>query len=215
MRIGTRVCLAIALLACLEARAGAWTKYLPGNAATFDLVTDGSGNVYTVGPVNGIVDFDPGRGSVLLTASDDEVFILKLTAAGDFAWVRQLSGTFYESAPRRFARAFGASLFGSGAIYASGPLRLQDVGPITPAMEVPPQDLAENRGSPISTGRSRGVLSALPGPVASYQPLASQVTSTPTASGGRIVTLVSEDGDGNGTYFNRSTVVLTYISKGD
>jgi hypothetical protein len=64
-----------------------------------DVATDAAGNVYVAGNFRGPVDFDPGAGTHVLTtaastltapAFRQEQFALKLDAAGNFVWARQV-----------------------------------------------------------------------------------------------------------------------------
>lgn len=60
-----------------------------GNAITVDKL----GNPYVTGFFNGTADFDPGEGEYDLTAGAHwEIFINKLSAAGDFAWATAMGG---------------------------------------------------------------------------------------------------------------------------
>ncbi len=56
---------------------------------------DGLGNVYTTGEFSGIIDFDSGLDTFLLSTYDDNViFILKLDADGNFVWAKKIGGEF-------------------------------------------------------------------------------------------------------------------------
>ena len=73
-----------------------WTKSSGStlNDAAESLVLDPTGNVYSTGYFEGIVDFDPGAGSSNLTSNGGrDVFVSKLDASGNYIW----------------AKAFGAS----------------------------------------------------------------------------------------------------------
>ncbi len=60
-----------------------------GNA----IFVDAAANIYVTGSFQGQVDFNPGVGIDALTAvGSDDIFVLKLDAAGNFLWVRQLGG---------------------------------------------------------------------------------------------------------------------------
>lgn len=59
-----------------------------GNA----VAVDGAGNVYTTGQFRVWVDFDPGPGTSNLVAVQEDIYIQKLDAAGNFVWVKQMSG---------------------------------------------------------------------------------------------------------------------------
>lgn len=54
------------------------------------LAVDGGGNVYATGFFTGSVDFDPGTGSVELSAAgtNPEIFILKLDSRGNYVWAK-------------------------------------------------------------------------------------------------------------------------------
>lgn len=57
------------------------------------IIADAAGNSYTTGSFQGTVDFDPGAGTFNLTAvGESDVFILKLDAAGNFVWAKQIGG---------------------------------------------------------------------------------------------------------------------------
>ncbi|MCE3260546.1 MAG: hypothetical protein K0S12_2187, partial [Bacteroidetes bacterium] len=61
---------------------------------------DASGNVIAVGSFSGTVDFDPGIGVFNMTATSggDDLFILKLTSAGNFVWAKRIGTTTDENA---------------------------------------------------------------------------------------------------------------------
>jgi hypothetical protein len=72
-----------------------WAKAMGG--ANVDIGTsiaiDGSGNVYTTGSFSGTVDFDPSLTGAanLLTGDPSNVFLSKLTAAGNFVQAQQFA----------------------------------------------------------------------------------------------------------------------------
>ncbi len=54
---------------------------------------DANGDVYTSGFFRGSPDFNPGPGSAILSTNGGmDMFVLKLTAAGDFVWAKNLGG---------------------------------------------------------------------------------------------------------------------------
>jgi len=61
-----------------------------GNSIT----VDNSGNIYTTGYYSGTADFDPGAGLYEFSSlkAGEDIFVLKLNAAGDFAWARTAGG---------------------------------------------------------------------------------------------------------------------------
>ena len=75
-----------------------WAKGFVGTGScdVKGVATDASGNVYVTGNFNGSIDFDPGSAVVTLTtsaATDDDVFIVKLTSAGVFSWAKKIAST--------------------------------------------------------------------------------------------------------------------------
>ena len=55
------------------------------------IAIDEFGNIYVSGFFSGTVDFDPGIGIANLTATAQDVFLLKLDNLGSFIWVKQFS----------------------------------------------------------------------------------------------------------------------------
>ena len=54
---------------------------------------DGAGNIYATGTFKGTADFDPGAATYNLTSSGDEdIFISKSDALGNFLWVKKIGG---------------------------------------------------------------------------------------------------------------------------
>ncbi|HUC82857.1 MAG TPA: T9SS type B sorting domain-containing protein [Flavisolibacter sp.] len=81
-----------------------WEKQFGGagtnNAASgYAVEIDRNGDVLLCGSFYGTVDFDPGPSTSLLTGtSTSTVFIVKLTAAGNFQWARKLGSAGYVNA---------------------------------------------------------------------------------------------------------------------
>ncbi|MFZ4123643.1 MAG: SBBP repeat-containing protein [Candidatus Planktophila sp.] len=93
-----------------------WAKSFSGTSSNFGnaIEVDGSGNVYTTGYFQGIVDFDPGAGTANLTSAGvDDVFVSKLNSSGDFVWVKSFGGN---------ASDYGISIAvdSSGNVYTTG-----------------------------------------------------------------------------------------------
>jgi len=68
-----------------------WAKSFGGfgNDFGYGIAVDGSANVLTTGQFSVSVDFDPGAGSSVLTASlTDDFFVNKWDTNGDFAWAK-------------------------------------------------------------------------------------------------------------------------------
>ena len=64
-------------------------RYQAGYAITLDP----AGNIYVTGIFFGTVDFDPGPGeSKLISAGNEDVFILKLDNNGNFKWAKKFGG---------------------------------------------------------------------------------------------------------------------------
>jgi len=62
------------------------------------VASDASDNVYLTGDFSTIVDFEPGSGMTQLESTGaSDIFVLKLDAAGNLAWVNQMGGTFFDS----------------------------------------------------------------------------------------------------------------------
>ena len=82
------------------------------------MALDAAGNVYAIGEFYGTVDFDPGPGTYPITSrpSRIDIFMLKLEASGDFAWVTDIAPTSdpYNSGQQSIATDE------SGNIYAAG-----------------------------------------------------------------------------------------------
>ncbi|NQY30360.1 MAG: SBBP repeat-containing protein [Flavobacteriaceae bacterium] len=79
-----------------------WAKALGGTG--YDngkhLSIDTLGNIYITGKFQQTVDFDPSSNTFYLTSTvlgNDDVFILKLDANGDFIWAKSFGGDNYDS----------------------------------------------------------------------------------------------------------------------
>jgi hypothetical protein len=54
---------------------------------------DGSGNIYVTGIYFGTADFDPGTGVTSFSSPNEtSIFVVKLDAAGNFVWARNIGG---------------------------------------------------------------------------------------------------------------------------
>jgi Beta-propeller repeat len=77
------------------------------------IAVDAAGNVYVTGRFSGTVDFDPGAGVASATAVGmTDIFILKLDAAGQFVWARQLGGAGADEGTGLVADASGVYAVG-------------------------------------------------------------------------------------------------------
>jgi hypothetical protein len=73
-----------------------WARAIGDTAFDYakSITTDDSGNVYTVGTFQGIVDFNPGLAvSNLTSLTIPSAFISKLDANGNFKWAKKIGGT--------------------------------------------------------------------------------------------------------------------------
>lgn len=79
-----------------------WVKQIGGPSATafgYDIDLSTAGNVFLAGQYFGLVDFDPGSGSLYLTDSTGAgLFICKFDPNGDIVWARQFELTSQASA---------------------------------------------------------------------------------------------------------------------
>ncbi len=70
-----------------------WTKRIGGKSLDMgrSIKVDSDGNIYITGYFSDTVDFDPGIAEYTLASlGGADIFILKLDAAGDFLWAKQL-----------------------------------------------------------------------------------------------------------------------------
>ncbi|MBA3683482.1 MAG: SBBP repeat-containing protein [Bacteroidetes bacterium] len=75
---------------------------------------DASGNIYTTGYFTGTANFDPGLATYSLTASAWDTFILKLDAAGNFIWAKNIGAVGSITNPR------GIAVDITGNVYITG-----------------------------------------------------------------------------------------------
>jgi hypothetical protein len=72
-----------------------WAKLIGGTNGVhaYSIITDPTGNAFTIGAFYDIADFDPGPGIFNLTSNGDrDVFIQKLDASGNFLWAKNIGG---------------------------------------------------------------------------------------------------------------------------
>jgi hypothetical protein len=77
------------------------------------------GSVYSTGKFRGTADFDPGPGTTNLVcegSGNEDIFILKLDAAGNFGWARGFGGLDFDSGS-------AITLGPDGGVYATGSFR--------------------------------------------------------------------------------------------
>lgn len=76
-----------------------WVKTYGGNsgAAAFDIVVDGTGNIFSVGTFGGVSEFDPGTSVFTLSASGfGDIFVQKLDNQGVFQWAKKIGGSGFD-----------------------------------------------------------------------------------------------------------------------
>lgn len=106
----------------------AWARALEKNPAVsstfisvYGLATDAAGSVYATGSFQGGIDFDPGATSLLRrsvrnatdTGDSNDVFAMKLTADGSFAWAETFGGSGNDY-------GFGVAVDPTGLVYLTG-----------------------------------------------------------------------------------------------
>jgi hypothetical protein len=73
-----------------------------------DVAVDAFGSVFVIGTFSGQTDFDPGPGETSLTSNGDEdIFVLKLDAGGNFVWATALGGRKSDSGEAIFVDVRG------------------------------------------------------------------------------------------------------------
>lgn len=90
-----------------------WAKRMsgPDGEVGYSIAVDGSGNVYSTGTFFGTVDFDPGSGNFILNSpGQQEIYISKLDASGNFVWAKQMGGEV----------GYSIAVDHSGNVYATG-----------------------------------------------------------------------------------------------
>jgi hypothetical protein len=120
-----------------------WAKALQGNATTFvrGLDADAAGNIYATGSFHGTVDLDPGTGAhSRSTAGQGDIFVMKLTSAGNFVWAETFGGVGNDV-------SFGIVVNTDGDVQLAGYYRDPfDVDPDPWATYMLPGDGSFNRG---------------------------------------------------------------------
>jgi len=94
------------------------------------LTLDSDGNVYSVGEFSGMVDFDPGAGTLILddagNFSGSDAFVTKLDPLGNLVWAKQLGGNDDEEGYSILVDALGdvytVGMYQADADFDPGPL---------------------------------------------------------------------------------------------
>ncbi len=85
-----------------------------GNVVAQDMVIDDAGNIYIAGYFTDTADFDPGVDTfALISAGDKDIFVQKLTPAGELVWAKRMGGA---NADQANAIAIDAA----GNVYTTG-----------------------------------------------------------------------------------------------
>lgn len=98
-----------------------WVKTVGGSSTDqgTGIATDPSGNVITIGQFWASVDIDPGAGTTTLTSQGNEdCFIQKLDANGNFLWAGSIGGTLNDYASAIALDASG-NIFITGSFYGT------------------------------------------------------------------------------------------------
>ncbi|MBC7849890.1 MAG: SBBP repeat-containing protein [Chitinophagaceae bacterium] len=91
-----------------------WARQFPTGSFIEAVKVDASLNSYLVGHFSLTLDFDPGPGVFNLTgAGQNDVFIVKLDANGDFTWAKRLGGT-------EANLGFAITVDNNGNVYTTG-----------------------------------------------------------------------------------------------
>lgn len=99
-----------------------WAKEIDGGTwydHGFDIKLDAAGNIFVVGRFyyqgGPSFDFDPGPGVFLLTAGEEDAFILKLDNDGNFVWARDFGGGSGNE-----NRGYSIDIDAAGNVYTTG-----------------------------------------------------------------------------------------------
>ena len=98
-----------------------WAKAVGGssNSGGIKTVSDAVGNVYVMGYFFGTIDIDPGPAVFNITSSGEyDIFVTKSDAAGNFLWVKQIGGPFYDNF-RSMNIDNSGNLYFTGSYYAT------------------------------------------------------------------------------------------------
>jgi hypothetical protein len=82
------------------------------------IALDPSGNILITGWFNNIIDFDPGAGVVTLNnasgSSGSDIYVLKLTANGNFVWVKQFGGNVENQVGNKITTDAAGNVYSTG-----------------------------------------------------------------------------------------------------
>lgn len=103
-------------------RVFAWARRVGGIGIdeALAITLDRAGNIYTTGYFSEVVDFDPGAGTDSLWAAPSRnVFIHKLTNAGNHLWARQLKGSLFASQGKGITTDHDHNVYLTGYFFAT------------------------------------------------------------------------------------------------
>lgn len=98
-----------------------WAKSVGGTETDngIGVVTDNSGNLYTLGKFKNTVDFDPNAGLFNLTSfGDDDICISKLDPSGNLIWAKQIGGALTEWPTKLVLDNFG-NIYSTGYFWGT------------------------------------------------------------------------------------------------
>lgn len=105
-----------------------WAKQMGGSGMDYanSITVDASNNIYVTGVFNSISDFNMGSGSYTLTSyGNDDIFIAKLNATGNFVWAKQMGGSDFDAGNSIIVDALGyvytTGYFGGTSDFNTGP----------------------------------------------------------------------------------------------
>lgn len=91
-----------------------WARQLSPITNPASIAVEGNANVYLAAGFTGTVDFDPGAATFNMTsAGSADIYILKLTSAGNFVWARRMGSTTVDF-------AYAIALDGAGNVHTTG-----------------------------------------------------------------------------------------------
>lgn len=95
-----------------------WAKQMVNQGAAesqeFGIETDAQNNVYFAGGFTNAIDFDPGASSFIMSSAGlDDIYVLKLDAAGNFQWSKRWGAAGTD-------KAFALEVDDAGNVYTTG-----------------------------------------------------------------------------------------------
>jgi hypothetical protein len=93
-----------------------WAKQLDGTGSedSRSIAVDASGNVYSTGRFDGVLDMDPSASTYTLnTFGSSDIFVSKLDVSGNFVWGKQLGGSGFDF-------AYSIAVDACGNVYTTG-----------------------------------------------------------------------------------------------